>query len=71
MTFTGRLENCGEGTIDLPLSGKGHIPQPGFPITEGTVRVRNQATNTIDVTGHGTVFQEGRNLTYDIQYACE
>lgn len=71
MTFTGRLENCGEGTIDLRLSGKGHIPQPGFPITEGTVRVINQATNTIDVTGHGTVFQEGQDLTYDIQYACK
>ena len=71
MTFTGVLEDCGEGTINLRLSGKGHIPRPGFPITEGTVRVVNQAANTIDVTGKGTVVQEGRDLTYDIQYVCK
>jgi hypothetical protein len=71
MTFTGELEDCGEGTINLRLSGKGHIPRPGFPITEGTVRVVDQAANTIAATGQGTVFQEGPDLTYDIQYICK
>ena len=71
MTFTGELEDCGEGTINLRLSGKGHIPRPGFPITEASVRVVDQAANTIDVTGQGTVFQRGQDLTYDIQYVCK
>lgn len=71
MTFTGELEDCGEGTINLRFSGKGHVPRPGFPITEASVRVVNQAANTIDVTGQGTVSQEGQDLTYDIQYVCK
>lgn len=71
MVFTGQLEDCGEGTIHLGLSGNGRVPQPGFPITEASVRVINQASNTIDVTGQGTVTQEGQDLTYDIQYVCK
>lgn len=71
MKFTGELENCGEGIINLRFSGKGHVPRPGFPITEASIRVIDQAANTIDVTGQGTVFQEGPDLTYDIQYVCQ
>lgn len=72
MMFSGQMEDCGEGAINLGLSGKGRVGEgPGFPITEASVRVINQAANTIDVTGQGTVFQEGQDLTYDIQYVCK
>lgn len=70
MTFTGRVAECGEGTIHLKVSGRGHVHEPGFPITEASVRVINQAANTVDVTGTGIVYQEGPNLTYEIQYNC-
>lgn len=33
MTFTGKVADCEEGTINLAMSGRGHVPQPGFPIT--------------------------------------
>lgn len=70
MTFDGRVSDCGEGTLSLGMSGRGHIEQPGFPITEASVRVIDQAANTVDVTGTGTVTQEGPDLTYEIQYVC-
>ena len=70
IAFTGSVDDCGEGTIDLGVSGRGDVPEPGFPITEASVRVINQATNTIDVTGTGTLSQRGPNLSYDIQYVC-
>jgi len=70
MTFTGQVGDCGEGTLTLSVSGRGHVPEPGFPITEASVRVINQAANTVDVTGTGTVFQEGPFLTYVIEYVC-
>lgn len=70
MIFDGQVGDCGEGTLDLGISGRGHILTPGFPITEASVRVINQPTNTIAVTGTGTVFQEGPALTYEIQYVC-
>ena len=68
--FTGSLSDCGDGIINLGVSGRGDVLQPGFPITEASVRVINQATNTIDVTGTGTLSQSGQKLTYDIQYVC-
>lgn len=68
--FTGSLGDCGEGIINLGVSGRGHVPEPGFPITEASVRVINQAANTIDVTGTGTLSQTGPHLLYDIQYVC-
>ena len=71
MEFTGTLEDCGEGTINLGISGRGDIPEPGFPITEASARVINQPENTIDVTGTANLFQEGPDLTYDIQYNCK
>lgn len=70
MTFDGELENCGSGTLNLRVSGKGRIVRPGFPITEASVRVVDQSENDIDATGQGTVFQEGQALEYDIQYKC-
>ena len=68
--FTGSLADCGEGIINLGVSGRGQVPEPGFPITEASVRVINQAANTIDVTGSGTLSQIGPDLAYDIQYMC-
>lgn len=70
MIFDGVVADCGTGRINLGLAGSGHIPEPGFPITEASVRVINQATNTVDVTGTGTVRQKGPNLWYDIRYVC-
>ena len=70
MTFTGQVGDCGEGILKLGASGRGHVPEPGFAITEASVRVINQAANTVDVTGTGTVFQRGPELTYEIQYVC-
>jgi hypothetical protein len=70
MVFTGTVGECGEGTITLGLSGQGEVPVPGFPITEASVRVIEQAANTVAVTGVGTVQQEGVLLTYAIQYVC-
>lgn len=70
MTFTGIVADCGEGTINLGVSGRGHIPVPGFPVTEASIRVINQSANTVNVTGTGIVSQEGPQLTYNIQYVC-
>lgn len=70
MMFTGTVGECGEGTITLGLSGQGEVPIPGFPVTEASVRVIDQAANTVAVTGVGTIQQQGPNLTYAIQYVC-
>lgn len=70
MTFDGQVGDCGEGTLTLRVSGRGHIEAPGFPVTEASVRVIDQAANTVDVTGTGTVSQEGADLAYEIQYVC-
>jgi hypothetical protein len=70
MVFTGTVGDCGEGTITLGLSGRGEVPMAGFPVTEASVRVIDQAANTVAVSGVGTVQQEGPFLTYAIQYVC-
>lgn len=70
MTFDGQVGDCGTGTLTLGVTGRGQIEPPGIPITEASVRVIEQATNTVDITGMGTVSQEGANLTYEIQYKC-
>lgn len=67
LTFTGTLQDCGEGTITLGVSGRG---VPGVPVTEAKLRVIDQASNTIDVTGVGTVDQVGPNMEYELQYVC-
>ena len=67
MRVTGVVGECGEGTITLGLSGRG---QAGEPVTESRVRVINQAANTVDVTGTGVMYQEGRFVTYEIRYLC-
>jgi hypothetical protein len=71
MTFTGTVGECGEGTVTLGLSGRGLAGQPpDFPITESRVRAINQASNTVAVTGQGTVSQTGLGITYDLKYVC-
>jgi hypothetical protein len=70
MTFTGTVGDCGEGTITLGLTGRGEVVEPGFPVTEAQVRVIDQSSNDVAVTGTGTVSQEGPSLTYDISYVC-
>jgi hypothetical protein len=70
MTFTGTVGDCGEGTIRLGITGKGEIPEPGWPVTIAQVRVIESASNTVSVTGHGTVKQDGPWLSYDIRYSC-
>jgi hypothetical protein len=67
MEFTGTMEGCGEGTILAHLSGRG---QAGVPVTEASIRVIDQAGNTIAVTGTGTVEQIGPSLTYELRYVC-
>jgi hypothetical protein len=70
LLFTGTVEGCGweEGTLILGLSGRGEAGM--MPVTEASVRVINQAANTLLVTGQGTVFQEGPQLGYEIRYIC-
>ncbi|KAB1188107.1 MULTISPECIES: hypothetical protein [Haloferax] len=70
MTFTGQVADCGTGTLHLKVSGQGTVTDPAGPIVDSTVRVVDQAANTLNVTGQGTVRQEGPNLSYDVQYRC-
>lgn len=67
MQFTGTVEGCGAGSVTLGLSGRGVA---GLPVTDAQMRVISHATNTIDVTGTGTVHQQGPSLVYDIRYVC-
>jgi hypothetical protein len=69
LRFTGTIEGCGaeEHEIMLGVSGRG---EAGLPITEARVRVIQHPENTLAVTGHGTVYQEGAELAYEIQYIC-
>jgi hypothetical protein len=69
MMFTGTVADCGEGIINLKVSGRGRVTPDG-PITEGSIRVVNQAANTVGITGQGTVSQKNADITYEIQYRC-
>lgn len=69
--FDGALEGCGSGTVNLRVSGRGQAGQaPGLPATVANVRIVDQGSNTLAVTGHGTITQEGADLTYDIEFHC-
>ncbi len=70
MEFTGTIDGCGPGaqSVTLGLSGKGI--GGAAPVTESTVRVIRQPSNTLHATGHGIVSQEGLDLTYTLQYKC-
>lgn len=69
--FDGTLEGCGSGTVNLRVNGRGQAGQaPGLPATVANVRIVDQASNTLPVTGQGTITQEGADLTYEIEFHC-
>jgi hypothetical protein len=67
LEFTGTIDGCGAGALTGALSGQG---QSGLPVTEAALRVIDQPSNTLHVTGKGTVRQVGRDMTYEVQYVC-
>ena len=71
LVFTGTVEDCGseQHTLVLKLAGQGRSTDEG-PVTEARVRVVGDERNTLDATGQGTVYQDGTDLTYDLQYRC-
>lgn len=69
--FDGALDGCGSGTVGLRVSGRGQAGQaPGLPATVADVRIVDQASNTLPATGHGTITQEGADLTYQVEFHC-
>lgn len=72
LTFTGTIEGCGdeEHTLVLRMSGKGTVPEPGFPVTEARLRAIGHPDTTVDITGQGTVSQTGPLLEYELDYIC-
>lgn len=69
--YDGTLEGCGFGTVNLRVNGRGQAGQaPGLPATVTKFRVVDRASNTLDVTGHGTIFQEGADLAYELEFVC-
>ena len=72
LVFVGTVDGCGTDlTLTARLQGRGQTgPPPTLPVTEATVTVIDQAANTVRVTGHGTVLQNGPALSYSIQYSC-
>jgi hypothetical protein len=74
-TFVGTIEGCGEPgavqTLTLGVTGRGDIPEPGFPVTSAAVRpVGGPSANTVQLTGVGTVDQVGPALSYDLRFVC-
>lgn len=69
LEFAGTVEGCGdeEGTLTAAVSGHG---QAGQPVTYATVRVINQASNTLRVNGQGWMHQVGADVTYEVKYVC-
>jgi hypothetical protein len=67
MTFTGTVDGCGDGTFMVGVTGRA---QAGIPTADAKFRVINQATNTLGVTGTGTLHQVGPDLTYEVAYTC-
>lgn len=72
LTFTGTIDGCGDEvhTLVLGMSGQGTVPEPGFPVTEARLRAIGHPDTTVDVTGQGTVSQNGPFLDYEIDYIC-
>jgi hypothetical protein len=70
--FTGKVADCGEGTISGRLNGRGAVGDPpDFPATTAQVRVTNQPSNTVGAVGQGVITQKGFLISYDIQYRCK
>jgi hypothetical protein len=67
MTFTGTVQGCGEGTFTVGVTGRA---QSGVPTGEGTFRAIDQASNTLPITGTGTLQQTGPSIDYEVRYTC-
>ena len=76
LVFTGTVDGCGTGTgteiLTARLEGRGQTTGGllGGPLTEANVQIVDQAANTVGVTGHGSVQQNGPLLSYSIRYSC-
>lgn len=68
LVFTGTVADCGDGTITGRLQGRGEAGPS--PVTDATIRVVDQASNTVAISGQGSVHQHGPFLAYEIQYHC-
>jgi hypothetical protein len=68
LEFTGTVAGCGdeEHTLTLGLTGKGLAG--AAPVTESTVRAIGGPGQGPAVVGVGTVFQDGFDVTYSLQY---
>jgi hypothetical protein len=69
MEFFGTVAGCGDGPgyLKATLSGRGIA---GLPVADASFRLVDQASNTLDVRGTGTLSQVGRAMTYEVRYVC-
>lgn len=67
MTFDGTVDGCGDGTFTVGVSGRA---QAGVPTADATFRAIGHQTNTLSITGTGTLQQVGPHITYDVRYSC-
>lgn len=68
MTFEGTVDGCGDGTFTVGVTGRA---QAGVPTADASFRAIGHATDTLAVTGTGTLRQVGPQLTYDVRYSCQ
>lgn len=68
MTFDGTVEGCGDGTFTVGVTGRA---QAGLPTADATFRAIGHRTNTLTITGTGTLQQVGPHITYDVRYSCQ
>lgn len=68
MTFHGNVDGCGEGTFTVGVTGRA---QAGVPTADATFRAIGRSTNTLAITGTGTLQQVGPQITYDVRYTCQ
>lgn len=67
MSFTGTAAGCGEVAVVARLTGRGQAGPA--PVTDGTFTIIGQTAGA-PVTGHGTVHQNGGEISYEVQYVC-
>ena len=67
MTFEGTVAGCGEGTFVVGVTGRA---QAGIPTADASFRAVDQSSNTLAITGTGSLRQVGAQLSYDVSYTC-
>lgn len=67
MTFEGVVSGCGQGTFMVGVTGRA---QAGVPTADASFRVVGQPTDTLAITGTGSLRQVGAQLSYDVRYHC-